>query len=185
MELKELNWAENAIAQMHAVDSLDCYEKAWIDFIHYLDRAWNKLEKHLGVSGSSHKSLREVNMLRKNKDELLFYLMQARNTDEHTINQVLSKQTAKLSLSGGPSGAIIHRGRFDGSGSVTNLSCEGTLIIEFHPERLEVVDIINRGVSFTVPKLHQGLDLNTRIPHELGALALSYYRNIAKMKVAP
>jgi len=48
--IKEFAWAAEAIAEMQAAADLERYEKAWLDCLHYLDRGWNKLEKHLAGS---------------------------------------------------------------------------------------------------------------------------------------
>ena len=55
---------------MQSAGDLNEYEKSWVDFLHYLDRAWNKLGKHAHAGGSVQKYLSEVNRLRKD-DELL------------------------------------------------------------------------------------------------------------------
>jgi|GEM_PF-2107270 len=55
---------------MQSAGDLNEYEKSWVDFLHYLDRAWNKLGKHAHAGSSVQKYLSEVNRLRKD-DELL------------------------------------------------------------------------------------------------------------------
>jgi hypothetical protein len=37
----------------------------------------------------------------RNEDQLLLYLVQARNTDEHTIQGIVGKQAACLTITGG------------------------------------------------------------------------------------
>jgi hypothetical protein len=180
MEFRELGWANLALTQMQSAEDLNEYEKAWVDFLHYLDRAWNKLGKHAHAGGSVQKYLSEVNRLRKD-DELLLYLVQARNTDEHTIQQIVGKQAACLTITGGIGGGTIHRGVFEGSGRVGNLLHDGNLEIRFHPERLEVIPVSNRGVIYPAPESHLGGLIKTRIPHELAKIALKYYESNAQL----
>ena len=91
MEFLELGWANLALTQMQSAGDLNEYEKSWVDFLHYLDRAWNKLSKHAHARGSVQKYLSEVNRLRK-EDELLLYLVQARNTDETQSKRFLANR---------------------------------------------------------------------------------------------
>ena len=46
MKFVELDWADEALTEMRDAKDLVRYEKAWIDYLHYLDRAWNKLSKY-------------------------------------------------------------------------------------------------------------------------------------------
>ncbi|MCX7140509.1 MAG: hypothetical protein NT123_05280 [Proteobacteria bacterium] len=180
MELRELGWANLALTQMQSARDLNEYEKSWVDFLHYLDRAWNKLEKYARAGGSVQKHFSEVNRWRK-EDELLRYLVQARNSDEHSIQEIVGKQAGCLTITGGIDGGTIYRGMFEGSGRVGNLLHEGNLEIKFHPERLEVIPVSNRGVTYPPPESHLGSLLKTRLPHELAKIALNYYESNAQL----
>lgn len=173
--IRELTWAAEAISEMHAADDFDCYEKAWLDYLHYLDRGWNKLEKLL--TGISQQKLSHARQTRKS-DALLSYLMHARNVDEHTIRQVVTKRPSSLKISGGPGGGTIHRGVFSGDGQVGNLVCEGALDIDFVPERMEIISVSDRGVLYDVPAHHLGVPMESLIPHHLARLALHYYESL-------
>jgi hypothetical protein len=142
--IKEFAWAAEAIAEMQAAADLDQYEKAWIDYLHYLDRGWNKLEKLL--ASISQQKLSHARQHRQ-ADALLSYLMHARNVDEHTIRQVVAKRPSSLKITGSPGGGTIHRGVFSGDGQVGNLEYDGSLDIYFVPERMEIIGVTD-GVCF-------------------------------------
>ena len=44
---KQLKKAESYIEKMSNAATLDDYEESWKDFLHNLERAWNKLVSHL------------------------------------------------------------------------------------------------------------------------------------------
>lgn len=173
--IRELTWAAEAIAEMQAADEFDRYEKAWLDYLHYLDRGWNKLEKLL--EGINQQKLSHARQTRKS-DALLSYLMHARNVDEHTVRQVVAKRPGSLKIAGGPGGGIIHRGVFSGDGQVGNLVYEGALDIDFVPERMEIIGVTDRGVLYDIPAHHLGVPLKSLIPHDLARLALDYYKSL-------
>lgn len=173
--IREIAWASEAIAEMQVADEFDRYEKAWLDYLHYLDRGWNKLEKLL--EGISQQKLSHARQTRKS-DALLSYLMHARNVDEHTVRQVVAKRPGSLKITGGPGGGTIHRGVFSGDGQVGNLVYEGALDIDFVPERMEIIGVTDRGVLYDIPAHHLGVPLKSLIPHDLARLALDYYKSL-------
>jgi hypothetical protein len=173
--IREFLWAEQAIEVMRGAAEFENYEKSWIDCLHYLDRGWNKIEKLL--TGVSQQKLSRARQPRKS-DALLSYLMHARNVDEHTIRQVVAKRPGSLKLTGGPEGGTIHRGVFSGDGQVSNLAYEGSLDIDFAPERMEIIGVTDRGVFYDVPTSHINVRLKSFIPHDLAQLALDYYKSL-------
>ena len=175
---KELDWAQEAIDGMLSASNIDRYEKNWVDFLHYLDRAWNKMQK--ACSGKSQQLKSETNRLR-NKDELLQYLMQARNSDEHTIKNITMRITSYVTVTGGAGGGKIVRGVINGDGNQTGLVLEGDIEVEFHPETIEVIAVTNYDATYSVPSKHLGIDIKTLMPHELAAMGLNYYREISEL----
>ncbi len=173
--LRELDWADFAIVEMQAAADFERYEKAWLDYLHYLDRGRKKLEKYL--AGVNQQKLSHARQTWKS-DALLSYLMHARNVDEHTIRQVVAKRPGSLKITGGPGGGTIHRGMFSGDGQVGNLVYEGSLDIDFVPERLEIIGVTDRGVFYDIPTSHLNVPLKSLIPHELARLALDHYKSL-------
>ena len=173
--IREFLWAEQAIEAMRGAAEFEDYEKSWLDCLHYLDRGWNKLEKHL--AGVNQQKLSHARQTRKS-DALLSYLMHARNVDEHTIRIVVARHPGRLKISGGPGGGTIHRGVFSGDGQVSNLVYEGSLDIDFVPERMEIIGVTDRGVFYDIPSSHLHAPLKNFIPHDLAQLALAYYKSL-------
>lgn len=183
MKLVELNWAGEALTEMHGAKSLERYEKAWIDFLHYLDRAWNKLHDYCDVNKTGQKYVSTVEHLRK-KDKLLQYLKQARDSHEHSIREVLAVEAAKTTITGGAGGGVIARGVIHGSGQTQGLVTSGNVEVKFHPERLVAIPVSSCGNHYEVPTQHLGNALTTNVPHELALLGLTYYSDIAE-KILP
>lgn len=174
MVIKEIGWAAEAIEEMQVAADVDRYEKAWLDYLHYLERSWHKLER-MPEAMSQH----DLSRARQNRksDPLLSYLRHARNVDQHTIEQVARKHPGGLKISGGTQGGTIHRGSFFGDGRVSNLVSEGALHIEFLPEHMGIVGVTNRGVFYDIPTHHLDIPLNSLVPHDLAQLALDYYKS--------
>ena len=67
------------------------------------------------------------------------------------------------------------QGSFNGSGQVDNLVYDGDLEIKFHADRIEVISVTNRGVTYPPPENQKGSSVKGRLPHELAQTALEYY----------
>jgi hypothetical protein len=183
MKLVELVWAAEALDEMLNAKDVERYEKAWIDYLHYLDRAWNKLHDYCNVNKVGRKYVSTVEHLRK-KDELLQYLKQARDSHEHSIREVVAVEAAKTTITGGVGGGTIVRGVIHGSGQTHGLATSGNVEIKFHPEHLVVISVSSCGNHFEVPTQHLGHAIETKLPHELARIGLDYYSDIAK-KILP
>ena len=152
--IREFLWAEHDIEAMRDATDFEHYEKSWLDYLHYLDRGWNKLEKLL--AGISHQKLSHARQTRKS-DALLSYLMHARNVDEHTIRKVVAKHPGSLKITGGPGGGTIDRGVFSGDGQVGNLVVASWMIVRTLRKQMRV-----RSVPvFHGP--HRGFTLERRL----------------------
>lgn len=182
LEINEFNRAENSISEMKSATNLEEYEDHWKDFLTYLDRAWNKCEDSISNINSVHKIRDFVRRCRK-EDNLIQYLVQARNVNEHTIRRIVTKKGACATITGGPGGGIIIRGSIEGSGKVNTLVRDGNVEIKFLPARLEVVAVKNKSTIFQPPKEHLGATIHSLIPHELAEMGFSFYKkNIGDIK---
>jgi hypothetical protein len=182
MKFVELDWANEALAEMHAAKDLVRYEKAWIDYLHYLDRAWKKLKDFSNVYKTGQKFVSNVGMLRKN-DELLRYLKHARNSHEHSIREVVAVEAAKTTITGGAGGGTIQRGVIHGTGKTGGLD-SFNVDIKFHPEHLVVIPVTSCNNTYAVPTEHLGKSIATQLPHELARMGVNFYQDIAK-KILP
>lgn len=176
MQIDELMYAENAITKMEASLNMDDYEMHWKAFLHYLVRSWNKFQDLAKTNDVPQQLVSKVNQARKN-DPLIQYLAHARNSDEHSIRQIVERKTGGTTVTAGTGGATIHRGVIQGNGIVSNLVYEGNLKIEFSPGYIEIIAVTDSGQLYQPPVEHLSKPITTRIPHEIARLGLTYYRS--------
>jgi len=139
----EFELADQAYKRMLeiSVGSFQSYEIAWRDFLRRIERVYAKTR-----SASMHKSgwqkiNSEISSTRKN-DPLLQYLQQARNADEHSIQDVASDWDAQL----------------------TATPTEGGIRLNWKHWDRPLLPITNRGVTY-IPARHH---LGTSYEHLLG-----------------
>lgn len=151
----ELDHARAALGAMESSHDLDAFERSWKEFLHRIERVWNKSEAHFKRSPKwngwkgTHETLRRT-------DSLLSYLVNARGAEEHTVEPITERTGSQLSFQAGPTGsALIRRIAITKEGQLL-VDGEGSLEVSFSPERIRLLPILNRGRSYAVPSQHLG-----------------------------
>lgn len=172
--INEFDKAKELIDLMLASSNLDEYEEYWKEFLHKLDKGFNKLDDLFKNDKRVREIIDSIKTARKS-DPLIAYLMQARNSDEHSVRQIAKRVEGHTKISGGVGGGKII------------LITEGNVEIEFAVDRLNVIpkgtfeggklptNVINRGRQYDPPSICSGVKINTQIPHAIAAIGLTFY----------
>jgi hypothetical protein len=133
--IKELKSADRAYERMIqvGVGSFFEYEAAWRDFLHAIDRVWNKTAARCKNEAKWPRLKSKYEGLRKS-DPLLKYIVQARNVSEHTISPVVKDWDAELKAT-----------------QITN-----GIRLNWKPWDRPLLPVTNRGTTFLPPKKHLG-----------------------------
>lgn len=132
---KELKAADAAYRKMVqiGIHNFHEYERAWRDFLHCIDRAWNKTCAEARGRKNWQRIESEYGNLRKT-DPLLKYLVHARNVSEHTISPLIKEWKPNLKLT----------------------PVDDKLRIEWDGWDRPLLPITDRGTLFNPPKKHLG-----------------------------
>lgn len=172
----ELKAAENALQAMRTAQSFDKFEEEWRSFLNYLEKVWVKAERACQhIQNQFLPWQGEFSRLRK-KDMLLRYLKQARDADNHSIQEVVEHKPGiySFSLPGGPGGVRIDRLRTGPDGRVIEYvgSHRPTIIDE--PPQINVVPVKNKALS------ELGIEANyiesMVLPKEVNHASQGFYR---------
>ena len=173
----ELKAAENALQAMRAAQSFDKFEEEWRSFLNHLEKVWVKAERACQhIQNQFQPWQGEYSRLRK-KDMLLRYLKQARDADNHSIQEVVEHKPGRYSFSvpGGPGVVRIDRLSTGGDGRVIEYvgSHRPTIIDE--PPQINVVPVKNNGQWFNPPTSHLDESVSVRHPVQIAELGLRFY----------
>ncbi|QWE16293.1 hypothetical protein [Polynucleobacter sp. AP-Nino-20-G2] len=183
-KIKEFEKAKELIELMSSVSNLEEYEEYWKEFLHNLDRGFNKLKDLYKNDKRAKRVIDAINTAR-NSDPLIAYLMQARNSDEHSMRQITDKAGGYTKITGGLGGGKIIRGILEGGKAPDNLVIEGNFDIEFKIDSLHIISVINCGKKFDPPKICAGKDISTETPHIIAAIGLDFYlEKISQIEIA-
>lgn len=104
----ELIAAEKALAAMEAAKDFSSFEEEWRSLLNNLEKVWIKTERACQhIQNKFQPWQGKYSQLRK-KDMLLRYLKQARDADNHSVQEVMEKKPGHYSFTvpGGPGESI-------------------------------------------------------------------------------
>jgi hypothetical protein len=159
--------------------NLENARRAWEQFIHSTNRAWNKAIAELNATGQSEAHWLEELRIQRNADELLIYVRQARHTDEHQhslVLEVLEKPVIKRTF---PTEGLSEREEFESGVGFQPLIIGQSATISWAGSCIKPVDLVDQrsGKKYPVPSVHRGRPLQNaehRIAF-IAELALSWY----------
>jgi hypothetical protein len=175
--LEQLEKAASFIHAMKISKTLTEYEASWIDFLHNLERAWNKLSSHLSRSpkyqGWSERG--RVMQLRK-KDPLLSYLVNARGADEHSIHDITQLKQGGIGINPA-SGNSLHINKLSINNNRISIDSDQPIKIDFIPGEVKLLPVVNRGRTYQVPSVHLDNSIMHVNPVNIAELGISFYRD--------
>ncbi len=174
----ELKSAENALEAMRTARNLERFEEEWRSYLNHLEKVWVKAERACQeIRGEFQVWQGKTSHLRK-KDMLLRYLRQARNADNHSIQEVIEHKPGKYTFSvpGGP-GVVRIDSLVINNGRVVEYIGSHAPIVTNEPPQINVVPVKNSGEWFNPPTSHLNKDVNSKNPIVIAELGLSFYRN--------
>lgn len=170
----ELMAAEKALADMRGAKSLDEFEMEWRTCLNHLEKMWQKVERCCQhVRGQFEPWQGQFHRLRK-KDMLLRYLKQARDADNHSVQDVTRVEPGSRGYKFlNPRGGYIKRMEIR-NGEVVHYQGD-PMIVEEKPPHPVAVPVMNNGEWFNPPTSHLGQPIATPHPVLLAELGIKFY----------
>lgn len=172
----ELRAAARSIQDMDNASDFEEFEHNWKVFLFCTEKLWEKLEKACDKSSKFPPWQGKYRRIRK-KDPLLRYLKQARNADNHSIQD--------LNFINSGSFTVTRTDPQTGIAGTKHISQEESL--NYNPDELfinlfaphpEVLPVVNKGVRYDPPKSHMGERIDDLHPSTLAALGLEFYSRL-------
>jgi hypothetical protein len=170
----ELAKAKACIEGMHNARSLDEFEEHWQNFLHRLERVWNKASHHYCKSPKWNGWKGKYEQLRK-KDPLLSYLVNARGADEHTVNEITSRKPGGIGINPAEGNGLYIEEMTINKGHVS-ISSPQKIRVDFIPARTVLTAVINRGRTYPVPTSHRGNPVDPAKVTDIAETAVEFYK---------
>ena len=172
--------ARESLQSITAAANLLEFEEEWLEFLHLIERAYNKTQDHLQKSpkyqGWTTRGI--VEKLRK-KDSLLSYLRFARGADQHSIQDITEKVPGGIGIN--PSeGDTLHINKMVIDKGEIFIDSEQPIKVTFFPGRMKLLPVTHRDRTYDPPISHLGQPLKDTDPINIGKLGLEFYENHIK-----
>lgn len=173
----ELARAKAALEQLKSAKSFVEFEDKWRDLLGYLEKCWNKSALECNHVKNQFIPWQGTFVKLRRKDPLLSYLKQARDSDNHSVQEAIDR------VPGGIGGKFVNpRGGYINSLAITgdgSIHYQGDpLTINYFPEKVEVRSVVNFGTTYEPPKYHRGTRLHSqKDPLEIASHGISFYEN--------
>lgn len=172
----ELRRANQALARLMSPKDLLDFRDAWDDFLHHTRRLTLKLE--LGCrSEEQAKSWYGRVRQDQRQDDLLCYLLHARNAEQHGLETTLDTSTSI-----GARGSIFVENLTIVDGKITSAKVKplspGSKLVIQHISVLVPVKDGRSGTIYNPPRSHLGEAVADQSPLAIATLAIKYYADI-------
>jgi len=172
----ELRAAARAIDGMKKANSLEDFEVEWREFLSCIEKVWTKVERSCQAVRHKFEPWQGTYHRLRKKDMLLRYLKQARDADNHSIQDFTKIEPGSRKIKFvNPKGGYIKHMEIRG-GEIA--AYEGDpIIVEDKPPQPVAVPVKNNGEWYNPPTLHLGNPVTNHHPVALAELGLKFYEN--------
>lgn len=177
----EIRIAETAVKRMEGSASLEEIEDEWKNFLAALERIWKKVERVCQPQVNTFQPWQGQYIRLRRKDQLLRYLKNARDAEDHTIYQTLQKmESENLITIGGPGDFVSIKKLAVNNGKIIEYNGSHSPKFIYKPERLELARVKNSSKWYNPPSSHLGIPIDDQNPIAIARLGLKFYKEFSK-----
>lgn len=171
---ERLERAANKLKLMESAPTIDALADAWSEFLTEEARFHNKLAK--AIPAGPGKGWLDKIVHQRRSDDLLKYVMHARNADEHGIERITAAQPSSTGINfANPRNVSF---TFDRGRIITDQKTARGMTIIFNPATIILIPVTDRGVVYAPPSEHLGAPIASQSPIEVARIVLGYCSNI-------
>jgi hypothetical protein len=175
-----LKTATKSVENMSSCIDQDAFVEIWYVFIMAYKNIWSTLERGAKISIKSKNWFENKRRVRQN-DELLEYIYQSRNQEEHGLEPVSELVPGEITLlMQVPEDLKIDVSSFKIVNGLAYLrNGQKAHILEYQPPTIALISLkMKRNKSYPVPTQHLGNELQDSSPYNIAKLALIYMNSM-------
>ncbi len=174
---KELEFAISSLDSCKKAKDLNEYEKHWLNFLGHIEKLWKKSERECQPFKNKFQPWQGKFIKLRRTDQLLKYIKNCRDVDNHLIESVVEKTNSKTTLNPADRSKphFIKNLKIGKEG----FEYEGDpMEINFTPASIKCLPVKNSGVEYNVPQKH----LKRKLSHPdnpifIGELGIKFYKD--------
>ncbi len=171
-----LDRANASIEGMRGSRNLDELEEKWKDFLHCLERAWNKLNSCQKRNPSWDGWIGRYRSLRSS-DPLLAYLKNARDADEHTVQTISHREPGGVTINPATGDSLFIKEMRIIDGKIW-INSPQRLKLGFTPAKIGLLEVKNKGIVYPVPTIHLGKAINPKNIIGIAEAGFAFYERL-------
>ncbi len=176
----ELESAQRAIDAMNSSESMERFEAEWRYFLSCIEKSWVKVERSCESKRNEFQPWQGKFQSLRKKDMLLRYLKQARDADNHSVQDLADIEPGKRLMNFvNPAGGYVKSLKIDGSGNILHYEGDPMVVVDKAPQPI-AVRVKNNGEWFNPPNSHLGQPITSQHPVNLANLGLAFYIDFLK-----
>lgn len=148
----------------------------WEPFLRHLDRVWNKGEAYFSRS-PRWQGWKAPYLRARSKDPLITYLVQARNADEHQIEEITEAENSNLTINPAQGQSMKINMTMGRRGEIAHFESDVPARFDFYPGRVKLLPVTNRGQTFQPPTSHLGQPIDVNNLVDIAEKGFRYYEN--------
>ena len=179
---RRLNLAITHVSELPKSKGYSEYCDHWYQFLVAFNNVLTMLKKGAKDNPSSRQWFGQKEAERR-KDQLVQYLFQARDDDEHGIGSVLTFTPPRAFFTGRNSGAssisfTVNDGNMKGKLKIKSTDGEN-VVVRVMPSVTSLSKVVGRGpVEYAPPKIHNGKILQDTSPLAIASLGIIYLEQL-------
>jgi hypothetical protein len=171
----DLASAARAVERMKLSTDREEFEAEWRDFLNCIEKVWVKTERACQPFRQQFEPWQGQYTRLRRKDMLLRYLKQARDADNHSIQDVMEITPGGIGLRAGASGSVyIRELSIDAKGQI-KIDASDDVIVEIINPKVVAVKVLNNGEWYNPPSTHLDNPVSDHHPVTLAELGLKFY----------
>jgi hypothetical protein len=161
---------------MEEASDIQKLSDGWLDFLNETQRVFLKMKK--ATEKCSAKGWYDQIQNQRTSDDMLSYVLHARNADEHGISKVTEVERGGIGINVGGDGYVEHM-EIRNTESRVDIKYRGKnpLHFNFIPGSVKLLPVFDRGIKYDVPKKHMGKPIEAK-PLAVAKLTAEFLKNL-------
>lgn len=172
----ELTAAARAIESMQNAKNFEYFEADWRQFLSCLEKVWTKTERACQPHAARFQPWQGKYQALRKKDMLLRYLKQARDADNHSIQDIAELNHGFTGINFVDKNGGHYKKLTLIDGLITHYEGDD-LVISVQPPHPVALRVKNNGQWFNPPTSHLKTTIESIHPVDLAILGLAFYSN--------
>ena len=172
----QLTKARASLGSMKHSQSFEGFEEHWKNLLHQVERAWTKALSKYG-SDQGWRALRDKYDALRRTDPLLAYVKNARDADEHTIDDILSHEPGGIGINPAE-GNSLYIERMEIDRGVISIKSPQRLRVDFIPDKTKLLPVTKRDGTYAVPTSHLGGAVDPTNVVDVAEKAIAFYEKV-------